>query len=206
LLALKIKVVGKPPVAPFFLVTNHLGYLDIAVLASQLDCTFVAKSQVASWPLFGALASLSGTLFINRESMRDTERVNGHIAKHFLSGGSLVLFPEGTSSNGEGVLPFRPSLLHYPCDNSMPVHSATLKYTIKNGADQKSAGTNSANPAAQIMCWWGEMTLWPHLVELFSTRGLEAEINFSGITHYHTDRKDLATQLQAEVYRSLTTH
>ena len=193
ILGMKVAVTGDPPKAPFFLVTNHLGYLDIAVLASQVKCTFVSKSEVASWPLFGTLASLSGTLYIDRDSMRDTERVNARIKEHFSAGGSLALFPEGTSTDGRAVAPFRSSLLQYPAASGMEVRCAAIRYIAPEGSA----------PASESMCWWGEMTLLPHLVRLFGTAGTRAEVAFSPERIRGGDRKDLAMRLHAEVGRGL---
>ena len=193
ILGMKVAVQGEPPAAPFFLVTNHLGYLDIAVLASQVRCTFVSKAEVAAWPLFGTLASLSGTLYIDRESMRDTERVNARIAAHFSAGGSLALFPEGASTDGRAVAPFRSSLLQFPAASRMEVHCAAIRYIAPEGSP----------PASETMCWWGEMTLLPHLIRLFGTAGMLAEVSFSPEGIRAEDRKELATMLHAEVDRRL---
>ena len=193
LLGMKVVLQGPLPEKPFFLVTNHLGYLDIAVLSSQLSCTYVAKAEVSAWPLFGTLASLSGTLYIDRESMRDTKRVNARILEHFASGGSLALFPEGTSTDGNTVAPFRSSLLQFPADTGMPVHCATLRY---------DAPDNSF-PASHSMCWWGNMTLLPHIIRLFSMADMRATLRFAPVPIQGRERKGLAQNLQKTVLSGL---
>lgn len=193
LLGLKVTLEGTKPTNPFFLVTNHLGYLDIPLIASQLPCTFVAKSEVASWPLFGTLATLSGTLFIDRESMRDNKRVNDRIQKHFSSSGSLALFPEGTSTDGRKVAPFRSSLLCYPADRGMPVHCASIRYIAPQGCIK----------ASESMCWWGDMTMLPHFIQLFSMAGMSAVIQFSSEPVRSFDRKELAQSLHQAVSTGL---
>jgi 1-acyl-sn-glycerol-3-phosphate acyltransferase len=193
ILGLEVAARGEPPAAPFFLVTNHLGYLDIAVIASVVPCTFVSKAEVARWPLFGTLASLSGTLYVDRGSLRDPARVNARIRSHFAAGGSLALFPEGTSTDGSAVAPFRSPLLEYPASDGMEVRCAAIRYFAPEGCP----------PASESMCWWGDMTLAPHLFKLFRMKGMRAEISFSPAKVRAGNRKDLAVSLRDEVRQSL---
>ncbi len=193
LLGLRVKIHGRVPDAPFFLVTNHLGYLDIAVIASQVPCTFVSKSEVAGWPVFGTLASLSGTLYVDRKSKRDTSRVGRLIADHFASGGSLTLFPEGTSTAGYEVAPFHSALLEFPAAARYPVHGAALRYLAPPGFP----------PAAFTMCWWGDAAFLPHFLNLFRMPGMRAEIAFAPEPLSGADRKTLAGGLQEAVEERL---
>jgi 1-acyl-sn-glycerol-3-phosphate acyltransferase len=189
LLEVRVNVHGHAPAAPFFLVTNHLGYLDIAVIASRVPCTFVSKSEVAGWPVFGTLASLAGTLYVDRKSKRDAGRVSRLIPDHFAAGGSLALFPEGTSTNGYEVAPFRSPLLEFPAATRYPVHCAALSYRAPRGFP----------PASRSMCWWGDATFLPHFLNLFRMRGMTAEIAFAPQPVSGGDRKSLAKVLQEAV-------
>lgn len=193
LLEVRVNVHGRVPAPPFFLVTNHLGYLDIAVIASQVPCTFVSKSEIAGWPVFGTLASLAGTLYVDRKSKRDTGRVSRLIPDHFAAGGSLTLFPEGTSTAGYEVAPFRSPLLEFPAATRFPVHCAALRYRAPEGFP----------PAASTMCWWGEATFLPHFLNLFRMRGMSAEIAFATDPVSGADRKSLARVLQEAVEERL---
>lgn len=193
LLGMSVRVHGKVPAAPFFLVTNHLGYLDIAVIASQVPCTFVSKSEVAGWPVFGTLASLAGTLYVDRKSKRDAGRVSRLIAGHFTSGGSLTLFPEGTSTAGYEVAPFHSALLEFPAAARYPVHCAALRYLAPTGFP----------PAAFTMCWWGDADFLPHFLNLFRMPGMVAEIAFAPAPVSGSDRKSLAGSLQEAVEERL---
>jgi 1-acyl-sn-glycerol-3-phosphate acyltransferase len=185
LLGLRVKVHGPIPPQPFFLVTNHLGYLDIAVIASQVPCTFVSKSEVAGWPVFGTLASLAGTLYVDRKSKRDAGRVSRLIPDHFAAGGSLALFAEGTSTAGYEVAPFRSPMLEYPAASRFPVHCAALKYRAPEGFP----------PAATTMCWWGDAVFLPHFLNLFRMPGMDADIAFARDPVSGADRKALAALL-----------
>ena len=99
-LCLRVRLVGEVPPRPFLLVSNHLGYLDMILLGARLPVVFVAKAEVARWPVFGPLARQSGTLFVDRTLRRDAVRASGAIEEVLRAGRSLVLFPEGTSTDG----------------------------------------------------------------------------------------------------------
>lgn len=193
LLEIRVTSHGPLPAPPFFLVTNHLGYLDIAVIASLVPCTFVSKAEVARWPVFGTLASLAGTLYVDRKSKRDAGRVSRLIPDHFAAGGSLVVFAEATSTAGFAVAPFRSPLLEFPAASGLPVHTAALRYLAPVGFPS----------AASSMCWWGAADFLPHFLNLFRMRGMAADIAFSGAPVSAPDRKALALDLHAAVSQRL---
>lgn len=110
LLGLQVKVHGVPPPAPCLFVANHLGYLDVVVLAAEMDAVFVAKAEVARWPVLGLLGRALGTVFVDRARKRDLPRVIAAMTDVLRRGQRVVFFPEGTSSAGGTVLPFRSPL------------------------------------------------------------------------------------------------
>src|SRR5436305_324830 len=114
LLHIRVETSGEAPSPPFLLVANHLSYLDILVLASRLPCVFVSKAEVRSWPLLGPICTALGTLYIDRQQRRDIPRVMLDIEKALDRGLGVVFFPEGTSSKGETVAPFKSPLLALP--------------------------------------------------------------------------------------------
>jgi 1-acyl-sn-glycerol-3-phosphate acyltransferase len=181
LLRVRVRVAGPAPRAPFLLVSNHLGYLDVLVLASVVPARFVAKSEVRRWPLLGAVCRRFGTVFIDRADRRDIPRVLVEIEAGLARGEGWILFPEGTSSSGETVLPFRSPLLALPARRALPVHAATLRY---------------APPSAG---WWGEMALLPHLLALCRQRDVEASLTFAAEPVLEGDRKRLAERLRGVV-------
>ena len=171
------------------LVANHLSYLDIVLLGSLTPCVFVAKSEVKGWPVFGWFARMAGTVFVDRNHRRDAARTN-EIIRAALKGGSLVvLFPEGTSSDGSGILPFKSPLLEAAIGERVPITVAALRYELPDG----DAGTE--------VCYWGGHTLVPHLIKLLSKREVKASVAFSEMTNTWRDRKKLAAQLHSEVSR-----
>src|SRR5437762_10683095 len=148
------------------LVCNHLSYLDVIVLSSIRPCVFVAKRDVAGWPLFGWLARAAGTIFVDRERRLSSSAVLNPI-RHAISGGLLVVvFPEGTSSDGSTVLPFKSALLESAVQLQCPVASASVQYALDDGS------------VADEVCYWRDMTLVPHLLHLFFKREIRSNCSF----------------------------
>ena len=185
----RLEVRGTPPRAPFFLVSNHLSYVDVLVLASRLDVVFVAKAQIRDWPLMGWVCRLVRTVFIQREMKRDLPRVLGEIEDRMRHGQGVVVFPEGTSSAGSGVPPFRPPLLELAARGELPVDYASLAYRALPGED----------PAGTSICWWADMTFPDHFFHLLAMPGFEATLTFGSEPIRASDRKQLARRLHEAV-------
>ncbi|MFT5144270.1 MAG: 1-acyl-sn-glycerol-3-phosphate acyltransferase [Rhodothermales bacterium] len=188
LVGMRIEVIGKAPTPPFFLVANHLGYIDILLVRGAVKARFVSKAEVASWPVFGWLASLTGTLFLERRNKRDLSRINSQLRNVLESGHGLIVFPEGTSSSGSLVKPFHAGLLAYPAESGLGVHTATLHYSVPEGSN-----------AAFDVCWWGDMTFLDHLYKLLLMPGFTGRITFGPAPVHAPDRKDLALDLREGV-------
>jgi 1-acyl-sn-glycerol-3-phosphate acyltransferase len=186
---MRIEVRGQAPAAPFFLVCNHLSYIDIIALSTQLDCVFIAKSDIADWPLVGTLAKSVGTIFINRDSFQDIPRVITLIEEAMSEGHGVVLFPEGTSTSGESILPFSPALLEPAARSRLPVHYASISYWTPP----------AEIPAHLAICWWGEMTFVPHFIGALGLKRFEAQIDFGAQTIVDNNRKALARRLREAV-------
>lgn len=114
--------------SPALLVSNHVSWLDILVLHASRFCRFVSKSDVGGWPLVGTLATGAGTLYIERGSRRDAQRVVQLMAQSLQRGEVLALFPEGTTSDGHSVLPFHANLLQSAIDSGVPALPLALAY------------------------------------------------------------------------------
>ena len=128
ILGVRVLARGRPHDAPVLMLANHISWLDILVLATQSDSGYVAKAEVAAWPLLGWLAQVGGTEFVRRGSFEDLERVLGRMARRLESGQRLTVFPEGTS--GAKVLPgrFRPRLLRAAVAAQVPVQPVAIYY------------------------------------------------------------------------------
>jgi len=181
----RVEVVGRPPGEPGFLVCNHLSYIDIPVLAASLGPVFVAKAEIAGWPVIGMLARCMGTVFIDRGRKRDIPNVNRQIDEALAAGDGVVVFPEGTSTNGAAVAPFRTSLLAPAAQVQRPVHVASLSYRTVDGDPS----------ASETVCWWGEMELMPHLLVFLGLKRVEARLRFGSAPVVGADRKLLAEKL-----------
>ncbi|MDX1641645.1 MAG: lysophospholipid acyltransferase family protein [Balneolaceae bacterium] len=188
-LSTKIEIKGTPPEPPFFLVSNHLSYLDIPVYYSCLKNTFVSKAEVKDWPVVGLMARTLGIIFIDRKRKRDVHRVNSVISSKINDKQGVILFPEGKTSAGDKILPFRPSLLQHPAIEGLDVHYAAIRYQTGKG-DQ---------PARHSVSWWDDSSLGEHLIRLASNKSIIAEVTFGDISIQKEDRKELASELQKRV-------
>jgi len=189
ILNIHVQVKGHPPKAPFFLISNHLSYIDILPLYQNLDCTFVAKKEVESWPLIGYMAKTMGIIFIDRTRKVDVGRVNRIISNSLHEDQGIVLFPEGTTSSGERVLPFKASLLEHPASIELDVNYATISYQT----------SEKDPPASESVCWWGGISFSAHTLRLVKNRRIECQIIFGSDTVSNPDRKKLADELYEKV-------
>ena len=185
LLRVRVHQQGEPPKTPTFLVSNHLGYMDIPLLASRLDTVFIAKAEISSWPIFGWICRLAATVFIDRTLKRDIPRALGQIDRRLAHRQGVVLFPEGTSWAGAEVRPFRPSLLEAAAQGGYSVSYASLAYRTPEGE----------SPAHLAVCWWADMAFARHFIELLALPRFDAWLTFGSEPITDEDRKQLARRL-----------
>jgi 1-acyl-sn-glycerol-3-phosphate acyltransferase len=184
--ALEVVVEGSPPAAGI-LVSNHLSYLDIVAFATTRPLVFVSKADVRAWPLIGTLTRCAGTLFLKREVKADVVRIGEQFAPLIQAGQIITLFPEGTSSDGQTVLPFKPSLFAPPAEHGWPVTPAAIHYELEDGS------------VADEVCYWRDMTFFPHFLNLLSKRRIRARVRFGTALKIEGDRKKLAKEAQEVV-------
>lgn len=189
ILGMRIRIEGRAPAAPCLLVANHVSYVDVITLWCATNGSFIAKSEVASWPLVGALGRIAQTLFIDRGRKRDLPRVLGAMDATLARGESVILFGEGTSTAGDRVLPFKSSLFEAALRSGRPVACASIGY----------ATDPDAPPAARSVCWWGDMTFGDHAYALMKLRGFDATLRFAADPVVAGDRKELARRARAAV-------
>ena len=125
---LEINVMGEPLAHPHVQVANHISWLDVVALGANHPVNFVAKSEIASWPLVGLLARFRGTCFIKRGSVSSLRAILPHFQQHYEMGNNMVLFPEATTSLGDDVRPFHAALFQIMIDLEMPVQPVALRY------------------------------------------------------------------------------
>lgn len=147
---------------PVLFACNHTSYTDIAVLGALLPASFVAKEEVAGWPLFGLLARLQRTVFVARRGARAAEQ-RDEMMRRLERGDNLILFPEGTSSDGNVVLPFKSALFSVaevkPRGAPLRVQPVSIAYTRLDGMPIGRA-------LRPYFAWYGDMTLAPHFWEV----------------------------------------
>lgn len=185
----RLTVTGEVPENSYFLASNHLGYLDIVLYWSVMDCVFLAKSEVAAWPGIGKIAKDLGTLFIDRGKKRDLKRVNTLVGEVLRDRQLLVVFPEATSTNGKALAPFKSGVFETACEIDSPISTAHIHYVT---------GENDP-PAEDHVCWWGDASFVPHLVQLLNLSHIEAAIQFGSETVKTTDRKQAAKIAYAQI-------
>ena len=180
------EIFGEIPVRGL-LVSNHLSYFDILLIGSVTPAVFVSKADVRGWPLIGWLTKLSGTVFIERERRSHVGAVNREIESALAAGLLVVIFPEGTSSDGQTVLPFRSPLLEPVLRGGQEIHVSRLRYRLAGG------------DARHEVCYWGEHSFFPHLINLLGKKSVRATLHFGKFTRSTDDRKELAGQLHQAV-------
>jgi 1-acyl-sn-glycerol-3-phosphate acyltransferase len=177
-------------------VSNHLSYLDILLYSSIRPFVMVAKREVRSWPLLGWLTAQAGTVYVERGGAPSTyPAVNRAMAEAYRTGLPVLFFPEGTTTNGSEILPFRRGLFHSILDNAVPLRTATLNYTL----DQAHAADNGNATVADHVCWWGDAYLGPHLFRCLGLLGLRAEVHFDDAVIEGQDRFALSENARAAI-------
>ena len=180
--------VGRVP-SEGLIVSNHLGYIDIPLLAVTRPMVFVSKAEVANWPIMGALARCGGTLFLKREQRGHVAEIAAAFQAIIDTGTVITLFPEGTSTGGDEILPFRPSLFEPAVANGWTVTPAWVGYRVEGGE-----GTVSDDVA-----YWRDMTFGPHFLGVLAKRRIMGRVHYGEPVRGIRDRKELAKRLHAEV-------
>jgi len=186
---MRIVVIGTPPEPPFFLVTNHLSYVDIPALRAVVKSVFVAKAEIRNWFLVGRIVRDIGTIFINRENRRDIPRAGEEIIERLDAGEGVTVFPEGTSTRGDEVLPFNSSFFEFAARIDLPVSYAAISYSTADGE----------MPASTAVSWWDDTGFFAHIWRLFKVREYTATITFGEQPVLNADRKILAAELRQRV-------
>ena len=193
-------VEGTPMAGPGAVVANHSSWLDIFALNASKRIYFVSKDEVAGWPGIGALAKATGTVFIKRDRRQAVAQIDVFRSR-LAAGHKLLFFPEGTSTDGLRVLPFKPTLFAAFFDpalrQSLMLQAVSVIYHEPDGADRRFYG------------WWGDMALAPHLLSTLAARK-QGRI----VVRYHDpvrltdhdDRKSLAKTLEDRVRSGLAAH
>ena len=187
---IKIKTFGKVSINfPILLISNHASYLDIIILGSLFKTSFIAKKEISKWPLLGILAKLQNTIFIDRRvsSLKNQEN---QIIKHLNEKKNLVIFPEGTSSDGNRVLPFKSSLFNIfekNLNSKILVQTITIVYKKINGIPMNRIERKN-------ITWHSNMDLIPNIFNVLKKLSIEVEVIFNDefLPSKEYDRKKIA--------------
>ncbi|MSP94926.1 MAG: 1-acyl-sn-glycerol-3-phosphate acyltransferase [Alphaproteobacteria bacterium] len=177
LMGMRITVIGGKMLGGALVTANHTGWLDIPILSAVMPASFVSKSEVARWPFFGTLARLQRTVFTHRKRadiLADRETIKGRL----IAGDALVIFPEGTSSDGNRVLPFRSALLS-AAELEIGANGASARHAIVQPisiAYTRLHGVPMGRENRPFFAWYGDMELVPHLWESFRTGPIDVVV------------------------------
>ncbi|WP_029583395.1 1-acyl-sn-glycerol-3-phosphate acyltransferase [Bradyrhizobium sp. URHD0069] len=205
LIGVRIRELGRRSMAsPVLILSNHVSWLDICVIASLAPVVFVAKSEVAGWPVLGWLARLQRTIFINRQARHQTGAATKEIAGRLLGGDAVVLFAEGTSSDGIRVLPFRSSLVgavHHALGNS--THHTHVTVQPMSLAYVSFGGLPIGRALRERVAWYGDADLAPHLLHVLASGAVDVTVSWGEAVAYDTsaDRKVIARDAEKSVRR-----
>ncbi len=205
-LGIQVSVRGKPAAErPLLFVSNHSSWIDTLALSSITPLKFIAKSEVAGWPLFGLFAKLQRSIFVDRSKRHATPAVNREIAARLAEGDPVVLFGEGTAGDGNRVMPFRTALLG-AMEQALVEHGrgflqpVSVSYTRLHGIPM-------GRQHRAIAAWHGDISLVPHLIRVIRTGAIDVMVSFGApvAVAADTDRKALALSLEEAVRRMHST-
>jgi len=206
LVGIKVRQIGQPAAnRPLLIAANHASWVDITVLGSLIPLSFIAKSEVSGWPIFGLLAKLQRTVFVNRTRRTETGQAADEIAERMAAGDAMVLFAEGTSNDGNCVLPFRSALLGAATRALGDEDGATVWVQPLSLAYQGFYGLPMGRAHRPHVAWYGDMELPGHLWGIFTRGALDVIVTWGEpvLVDKTTDRKALTRELENEV-RALT--
>jgi 1-acyl-sn-glycerol-3-phosphate acyltransferase len=169
------------------LLSNHVSWLDIIVLNALLPSRFVAKREVRKWPVFGWLARQAGTVFVRRDRRMETGAMNNRLADLIRHGERLAVFPEGTTTEGESVLPFRSALLDCAVKTECAVYPVAVRYRTADGTLDK------------LPAFIGDDTLGASLWRIFGQRELYVDVSIGQPLPASGNRRELAAEAHAAV-------
>ncbi len=182
---LRVQVTGEPPAGGALIVSNHRSYVDIIALGSLVDASFIAKSELARWPVLGPTFRLSNTIFVQRNAPQSGRRVRNQVEAMLRRGLSVINFAEGTTHGGTGLLPFKPGLFRTVWGMDIPIVPTTVTY---RGMEERVE-------------WIGDDTFFDHFLRLAGHSNGTAHVHFGQALRAN----DFATpdELMGEVRRRM---
>jgi len=191
-LGIALQIDGTPRPGATLVVANHVSWLDILAINAVQPVRFVSKADVRGWPVLGWLIECGGTLFIERERKRDALRVVHQVAQALRNGDTVAVFPEGTTSDGTGLLPFHANLLQAAISTCTPVQPVALRF-----ADR-------AHGFSPAVAYIGDTTLVQSLWLIVMADGLQAHVSWlAPLASDATERRTLSEALRRQIAQAL---
>lgn len=189
IMGIRFTVRGEPVQGGQMIVCNHVSWIDIPLVGAALTSRFVAKSDIQHWPMIGFIARAIGTFFIRRGT-GGSKPLLDKLRPHLARGGSVVIFPEGTTTSGHDVLPFHPRLFQAALDCQAPVQPVALRYGLT------AAGEDLAP-------FIGDDDLVSHIVRMLRSPGLACELTYCAplLPERYTDRTQMARDAEEAIRR-----
>lgn len=184
-LGIRTKTDGAQPESGL-VVSNHLSYLDIVIFAAVMPCCFIAKCEVKRWPFFGEAAEAGGTIFLDRTSLASANAAAREVAVRLTLPIPVLLFPEGTSSDGSRVLRFHSRLFVSAVEQAAPVTAAAIRYVPRDGGTERE------------LCWYGDAGFIGHLWKVLDAEACNAQLHFASPRTYF-DARIAAEQTRAQI-------
>lgn len=191
----KLDVINPPPLDRRFLfVGNHLGFLDILLLSSFRPCLFITSVEMRDTPFLGQLCEMGGCLYVERRSRAQIENEITEIREALKNNHDVVLYPEGTSTNGEKLLPFKKSLMTSAAGTGVPILPMVLNYTHVNDEPMSHKWRDH-------ICWYGDISFVASFFRILSLRSFKARIEFLDEVHVLSEehRRQVASRVQAAI-------
>jgi len=188
-LSFQIEHVGPAPKKGSIIVGNHMSYLDILIYLSRFKCLFITSVDMGRRPFLGQLTWLGGCLYVERRNPRNLHRELKTIKKYFDKGFMVCFFPEGTSSDGRSVLPFKKSLFQLGLETSAPIQPIVLNYKTVNGKPFDDS-------TRDYVCWYGDLAFPTHFLKLVQLKKVTAQLQVLSPVESKDfqDRKKLSNQ------------
>ena len=190
----RISVEGVPPRPPFFLVSNHVSYVDILLAAACLDTVFVGKKEIDRWPVLGSLARGFGIVYVDQSRPKDVLRVGREVISRLSHGAGVTVFPEGKIGPGDDVRSFHAAILVSPCRLGLDVTPAAIAYRTPPGAP----------PPEKIISWWEPIGLFSHVYRLLRLPSFGARMAFGEVVPSLETAREMAPILEERVRGLLT--
>ncbi|MDP2922520.1 MAG: lysophospholipid acyltransferase family protein [Candidatus Omnitrophota bacterium] len=202
IIGIKIKIHGNknlPNQKGIFFVTNHVSYLDGIIISSIFPLVFIARGDLKQWPLFGIFTLLSDTIFVNRLNPSGLHREIGKISSFLTNGINVILFPEGTTTDGNSITPFKSSFFEAPLVSGSLIVPFTIKYRKINTEpiDEKNK---------DLIFWYGDMDFVPHLLGVLALKSIEVDLSILKPIEMRdvSDRKELSSLSKKAIETHLT--